>query len=275
MPVQATTQITAFRFATIATDTLTCESDIRAGRVALAYKLQGMQQVAINTAPGGPIPPPPAPEPPAPPGQDPVRLLVQNGWKVTDFVLTAAGANTGQPAGFGIGQPYNGGPPQGPGFPGIANPVFERLELEFAFPMFCRCAATGKCIARNFKLSVKYDGTSHPVSTVEASNEGPCINVAALMLNQEIGLPQTMLLNDKATYTFASGVTCDCSKHDDDKKKKKAGKKESQHKIESTEKLGKKGRSKGDDDGNGGGDGAAQAECPIQFVVEYVFRTVL
>lgn len=264
MPNQAITQITAFRFATVATDTEQCQGDIRAGQVRVAYTLQGRPAVNINTAPAGPVPAPPAPEPPTPPAQDPVLLLIQNGWKVTDFVLTAAGVGTGQPAGFGIGAPYNQNPPPRPR--PIANPIFENLDLTFTFPFYCTCVATGKCIAAKYELSVKYDGIAHPVITVEMSDEGDCGNVAALVPDQEVGPPQTRLLNNMATYTYATGVTCDCSKAQDDGQEKpgkpsKKGKDEEQEPPEKQDEPEE--------------EATAQDKCPLNIIVEYVFRTVL
>lgn len=293
MPIQARTEVSAFRFATVAPDSVRCSGDIRAGVVRMSYALKGMPAININTAPAAPVPPPPKPEPATPPAQDPVRLLIANGWKVTDWVLRADGTNTGQPAGFGLGAPYANGAPPRPAPP--ANPIFDRLKLSFEFPFFCTCVPNGKCRAAKYRLSVTYDGNQHPVIKVETSDEGDCGKVAALVIDKEIGPPATALDNTgKATYTFATGVTCDCPKAKDGGEDKgggdEKGGEEDQRgggKGKRKTKPGKGGKlarssvakilDRGDrDDGDGDGGGAgAKEQCPLSIIVEYVFRTVL
>jgi hypothetical protein len=299
MPVQAKTLITAINFVARTTDTQDCRGDIRSGAVNLSYKLAGRPQVVIGTAPAGPVPPPPAPEPPTPPGNDPVTKLLDEGWKVTEFVIEQ-GQRTGQPAGFGIGGKYNQGVSR-PGDPVIANPEFEKLDLTFTFPMFCTCAKTGKCIAANFRFMVKYDGTAHPAIGLEMSDEGPCNNVAARPINKEARLPATQLAGSTATYTFNSGVTCDCTKDGGQGNKGKGGSGDEPGKGKGKGEggglraaPGKRQQGKRRDDGAGGGkddggkdggeqgdgqqgDGAQGGEmrCPLTVICEYEFRTVL
>ncbi|MEM7193443.1 MAG: hypothetical protein AAF402_00745 [Pseudomonadota bacterium] len=210
MTTQAKTQLSAFRFATIAEDSDECMGDIRAGQATLAYKMQGLPQVLINTSPNPPHPAPPVPEPATPANNDPVIQLLNNGWKITDSVM-AGGVSTMQPAGLGMGPAYWDNPPPQP--PPPPSSIFESLKLQFVFPLFCICAENGNCKVKRYSLEVTYDGTSHPKVGVKVSNEGNCPDYLTLAPNTDLVLPRSgksLKNNNQVTYTFETGVTCDC-----------------------------------------------------------------
>ena len=153
-----------------------------------------------------------------------------------------------------------GAPPPSPR--PIANPVFEQLSLEFTFPLFCTCVANQNCRAKKYKLKIEYDGTSHPIASVAVSEEDDCPNYFALRPTTDLAPSPKNLLNNKVTYVFTNGVTCDCGQDDEDAD---------------------------DDTGEGKGDEkgttpvpekepdeeAEQDECPLEITIEYTFTTTL
>jgi len=248
MAEQARTEVTAIKFAFIKTSTPRCKADIRAGALSFSYKLRGSPAITINAGPNTPPPPPPAAEPALLPANDPVSQLILNGWKITESVP----GQPAQPAGFGLGQPYDGGLPLLPRPPrGV---IFESIRLAYEAPMFCTCTANNKCKVAKFKLEVNYDGIAHPVVKAQKSAEGACANYAALVANVELNTDSPDPTFNTINHTFPSSVTCDCPTENDE--------------------GGTEEEPGGPEEEQQGGEEEQQGDkCPIKIEVEYVYGT--
>jgi len=220
--------ITGFRFASLGYDADKCDLDIRAGEVDLKYKFNGLPPVNIKT-PGPKDPPPkfpPAKEDDANPNYDPVRKLIDNGWKPTDWF---GGVIIGQPTGFGIGRAFDKKwppagkknpyfPPGEPWIPIIRKVEFESLDLTFTFPMFCLCtAAPGNCKVRKFKMKIEYSGKTFPKVDFFYSQEKNCSQALTLKPTNKVPLKQMKLshppqgaMGNQYEFSYTGKVKCTC-----------------------------------------------------------------
>lgn len=193
--IQVRTQINQISFTT-AVQPGRCRGDIRSGKVDFTYKIVGEEEKRINTAPRQPVPPPPEQEQPPTPDNDPVQMLLNDGWTVTEFVRDETGRPTPQPAGFGrLG-------------------VFERIDLRFEFPLFCTCpgAPPSLCRVRRFVLTVKYDGIAHPTIGMLRSAAANCNDAESLVPDRDV-LPAASAVMERfrsAAVEFHGRVPCVC-----------------------------------------------------------------
>ncbi len=200
--------IKSFEFITFVQPNRTCRGDLRSGVFDLKYKLRKKKEVRIrNTRPRRPPSPPapPAPEPPTPRGRDPVLMLQNHRWVVTREVMSHEPPypSTGQPAGY------------------RKTGDFERLELVFQFPFFCRChRAGGKCNVTRLELKVSYDGAHHPKVSVLQSPVKRCgavQSVYTLQPTKKIKSKPAKLVRvpggaglHKIEYNFPVPLKCEC-----------------------------------------------------------------